>query len=89
MACKWMHALPRKIVLTYALERPNPLELISVDGVGPRQCQGSQKYYIAIIDHASRFMVTSASDVPITSETLKERWLATFVRLSFASVPFF
>lgn len=58
---------PRKIVLTYVLERPNPIKLISVDGVGPRLWQGSQKYCLAVIDHVSRFMVTRASDVLIIS----------------------
>lgn len=82
LVCQRMHAPPRKIVLTYVLERPMPFELISLDCVGPRQWWGKTKYYLSMIDHATRFMITRASDAPITTafviETLKEKWLSGF-----------
>lgn len=82
LICQRMHAPPRRLVLTYVLEKPSPFELISLDCVGPRSWWGVQKYYLSVIDHASRFVVTSASDSAITTafviEVLKEKWLASF-----------
>lgn len=54
-------------------------------GVEPRQWWGKTKYYLAMIDHASRFIVTRASDAPITTafvlEAMKKKWLSNFCTL--------
>jgi len=64
------------------LSRPLPLQLISMDCVGPRTWWNSIFYYVVIIDHASRFIVAKSTLVPPTSawliSVLKELWLSVF-----------
>lgn len=63
------------------LSRPAPFQLISLDFVGPRQVGNRRLYYLVVIDHASRFIVTGATESTTSSiivKLLKERWVSIF-----------
>ena len=47
---------PSRTSLRGLLSKPLPLELISLDCVGPRTWCGNKYYYVVIIDHATRFI---------------------------------
>ena len=54
--CTRTAAMPKAPSLSYVLERPFPMQLVSLDHVGPRDWKGNQFYYLVIIDHHSRFL---------------------------------
>ena len=73
----------RLATLSGVLSRPLPLQLISLDFVGPRPWPNNiSYYYLVIIDHASRFIVTVSTSSPPTSEWLinmfRRLWVAIF-----------
>ncbi len=75
--------VPSKLVTLHGvLSRPLPLQLISLDFVGPRDWQdNSTYYYLVIIDHASRFMTTiSHNSVP------DSQWLINVFRRCWVSI---
>jgi hypothetical protein len=47
---------PTRTALKGLLSRPMPLELVSLDCVGPRRWGGIQYYYVVLIDHCTRFV---------------------------------
>lgn len=53
------------------LTRPSPMQLVSLDYVGPRPWGGRQVYYIVVIDHASRFIVGREADAPDSASAVK------------------
>ena len=63
------------------LERPGAFDLISLDYVGPRFYQGDSWHYLVVIDHATRYVLTSAT-LFATSEhvcsTLRNEWVKVF-----------
>lgn len=79
--CKRLSVPKRRYVLG-ALSEPFPLEMVSLDHVGPRRWNGKQYWLLVIIDHASRFMVVAPmKEAPNAINTLKafrERWVAVF-----------
>ena len=85
LPCK-RHALPpRKSTALNVLTKPHPFELISVDLVGPRKRERDRPhtyYYLVIIDHATRFLVTVPSLGCPTArwivETIGTRWVQYF-----------
>ena len=63
------------------LEKPVPLQLISLDHVGPRKWGDRTVYYLVMIDHATRFMVATLMETISGAETkraLEERWVSVF-----------
>ena len=75
--------IPSKLTtMSGVLSRPLPLQLISFDFVGPRDWSNNKTYYyLVIIDHASRFMVTCSTDKPPTAE-----WLVNVFRRTWISI---
>jgi len=60
-----------------------PLQLVSIDVVGERYWGSSGKwYYLVIIDHASRFMMTTSADNPFQTvsiiQAFKDFWVSPF-----------
>lgn len=82
LTCKRNRVVERPVSLKGILSKPEPLEMISIDCVGPRMWWNTKRYYICIIDHASRFVNLSSRDHAPTSkdiiDMLKERWLPIF-----------
>ena len=63
------------------LEKPQPLQMISLDHVGPRTWFDRTVYYMVIIDHASRFMVAiEVADLTgkTTKDVLRQSWVSIF-----------
>ena len=63
------------------LEKPLPLQLISLDHVGPRKWANQTVFYLVMIDHATRFMMATPMEVvsgAATKRALEERWVAVF-----------
>ena len=75
------HAPTQARTLRGLLEKPRPLQLISLDHVGPREWNGEMKYYLVCIDHATRFVVAVTLDevsATSTRKALEERWINIF-----------
>lgn len=73
---------PKQSSVSGVLTRPLPFQLVSLDLVGPLNW-GSQGWtYLCIVDHYSRYMVTRATDKPVTADwicrTFEEAWLGVF-----------
>lgn len=66
--------------LTSVLTKPLPLQMVSVDHVGPRLWFGCIVTYVVIIDHASRFIVAKrcAATMEATVEALRSSWCHIF-----------
>ena len=65
----------------YALSKPYPFELISLDWVGPETINGVEHYYLVIIDHASRFVMADVSltcDAQVTRDLFERGWCSIF-----------
>ena len=63
------------------LERPNAWEVISVDYVGPRRVGDNMWYYLVVICHSTRYMVTGLTknpDMKFTIQVLREKWIPYF-----------
>eukprot|EP00121_Abeoforma_whisleri_P016886 Awhi_evm1s15480 len=63
------------------LERPYAFELISVDYVGPREVKGLSCYYLVVICHCTRFMVTAGCTSPnmkVAIHVLRTQWIPYF-----------
>lgn len=61
------------------LDRPYPMQLVSLDYVGPRTWNNKQAYYLVIIDHATRFVVTSVCEeltAAAAKKVFRERWIS-------------
>ena len=77
------NAIPhRATTLSGVLSRPLPFHLVSLDVVGPRRVGQTKYYYLVMIDHASRFMVTHCWWHPhITEDVInifETRWMQVF-----------
>lgn len=72
---------PKVRTIRGALLRPRSFELISLDYVGPRTVGGVQFWYLVVIDHASRYVMT---DVTVNmgqahvQEVLETKWVTVF-----------
>lgn len=71
----------RLVTISGVLSRPLPLQLVSLDFVGPRSHYSIDFYYLCIVDHASRFMITCPTSKPPTAQ-----WLLSVFRASWVSV---
>lgn len=63
------------------LAKPRPMELVSADFVGPRLWGNARVYYLVILDHYSRFMLTMPLRTPPTARDAQiglERWVSIF-----------
>lgn len=63
------------------LDWPYPMQLVSLDFVGPRTWDNTQVHYLVIIDHATRFVVTSTCEEPtaaVAKKIFRERWTSIF-----------
>jgi len=63
------------------LSKPQPMQVVSLDFVGPRIWGCRKVYYIVAIDHASRFMMAKETADTSGKEVLtffKQHWLAVF-----------
>ena len=83
LVCVRKHVPSRSVSLSGVLSRPLPFQLISLDFVGPREWPDkSTYYYLVVIDHASRFMVTVSRNEPPTAEWLlnvfRRTWISIF-----------
>ena len=73
--------IPNRAHPRAVLQRPCAFDLVSLDYVGPRDARGVSWYYLVLIDHATRYVVTSATTEPVTAhviKTLKECWIRYF-----------
>ena len=52
---------PKRTHPKNCLERPGAFDLVALDYVGPRVALGETWYYLVIIDHATRYVVTSVT----------------------------
>eukprot|EP01071_Lankesteria_metandrocarpae_P011347 Lankesteria_metandrocarpae@DN5435_c0_g2_i1.p1 len=80
LICQSHGAPPKARYIRPALERPMPLQLISVDHVGPRKWFNREVHYIVIIDHCTRFMVAASCGMTALEsiEMLRTRWCSVF-----------
>ena len=81
LLCARMAAMPKAPSLSYVLERPFPMQLVSLDHVGPRNWKGSQFHYLVMIDHHSRFLQACVVASVTSTETKKafhEKWIGVF-----------
>ena len=82
LVCARMAPPPNKFSLMGLLSRPLPLQMISLDCVGPRIWWNKIFYYVVIIDHASRFIMAKTSLVPPNSawiiDVIKNYWMPVF-----------
>ena len=72
---------PMRSTSSKVLQRPTANELISIDYVGPRLWQGSQWYYVVVIDHCTRFVMTDVTDIQSSDHSvaiLRDRWIPVF-----------
>lgn len=63
------------------LTKPQPLQMLSLDFVGPRVWGSRKVHFIVGIDHASRFVLAKSADGPTARaaiQFLKECWLPVF-----------
>ena len=63
------------------LEKPCPMQLVSLDYVGPLQWHGSSRSYLVVIDHSTRFVVgvaCSRMDAESTVQLFRERLVSVF-----------
>lgn len=63
------------------LDRPYPMQLVSLDFVGPRTWNNAQFYYLVIIDHATRFVVTEVckeATAAVAKKVFSKRWISIF-----------
>ena len=75
--------IPSRLMSLYGvLSRPLPLQLISLDFVGPRTWSNSSTYYyLVIIDHASRFLVSCSTDRAPTADWLLNKFRRLWVSI--------
>ena len=82
LPCIRQAAPPKKSSLRGVLTRPLPLQLVSLDIVGPCQWSANHWYYLVILDHATRYMVARATQEAPTTEWIKtimdEAWIPIF-----------
>ena len=57
LMCQRLH-VHRTMGMSSVLEKPMPMMMVSLDYVGPREWLGDVWYYLVIIDHHSRYMMT-------------------------------
>lgn len=74
--------LQKPLTISNTLQRPEPLELISLDCVGPRKWKGKDVHFICVIDHYSRFIILESVPNKPTSKDiitcLQHKWNAIF-----------
>jgi transposase InsO family protein len=82
LICIRHSAPPRAITTMGILSRPLPLQLISLDFVGPRMWWAKSYYFLVVIDHATRYIMAKATDNPPTTkwtiEAMKRQWCSVF-----------
>lgn len=81
LVCARFGVAPKRRVLQGVLQRPFPLELISLDFVGPWEWQGSMFSVLVAIDHFSRFVVCKATMRQTAKEVedfMEQYWLPVF-----------
>lgn len=67
--------------LTHTLSRPNLFQLISIDFIGPRRVFATNFYVMIIVDHHSRYMITTILDIitnPLPQEDIRDHWISKF-----------
>ena len=78
----WQSNLPSKPrSVRGLLEKPCPMQLVSLDYVGPLQWHGSSRSYLVVIDHSTRFVVgvaCSRMDAESTVQLFRERLVSVF-----------
>eukprot|EP00923_Selenidium_pygospionis_P010810 GHVN01018939.1.p1 GENE.GHVN01018939.1~~GHVN01018939.1.p1 ORF type:complete len:230 (-),score=3.33 GHVN01018939.1:428-1117(-) len=67
---------PVQSTVTMVLSKPQPIELVSLDYVGPRNNNGKNYSYLATTDHCTRFVMT----FPLLSEELSSKHVIKSVR---------
>lgn len=82
LVCMRRAAPPRASSVMGLLTRPLPLQLISLDFVGPRSWWNTTWCYMVIIDHATRFIMAEAVATPPTTkwaiQVMTNRWFPVF-----------
>nr|ABV45228.1 unknown [Ascogregarina taiwanensis] len=82
LVCIRQAAPPKPIIIGNVLTRPLPLQLISVDLVGPRRWGIQEWYYLVIIDYCTRFLVAQATiEAPTTTwviGVIQKHWTPVF-----------
>ena len=82
LVCKRFAPSPRGRSLLGVFSSPTPLDVVSLDFVGPRKWGADEFYYIVAIDHCSRFVVAKSCSSISSSfaiSFLKERWIPCLV----------
>ena len=82
LVCIRHGAPPKPITTMNILSRPLPLQLISLDIVGPRKWNAKNWYYLVIMDHGTRYMVARATTTPPNAtwviKKMKNHWVPLF-----------
>eukprot|EP00921_Rhytidocystis_pertsovi_P026244 GHVQ01042332.1.p1 GENE.GHVQ01042332.1~~GHVQ01042332.1.p1 ORF type:complete len:285 (-),score=26.53 GHVQ01042332.1:262-1116(-) len=72
---------PVRSTTTMVLSRPCAFELVSLDYVGPLRVYEVSWYFLVVIDHCTRFLLTFPTKSPtgeFAADCLKRSWIPTF-----------
>jgi hypothetical protein len=77
------HTKPRRLqTASGVLSKPLPLQLISLDLIGPYRIKGEKRWILVIVDHATRFIMAnatrSATAVEVV-EVMQQQWCKVFL----------
>ena len=81
LPCKRHRPQTQQKTFSGVLTKPQPLQMISLDFVGPRVWGSKKVYFIVGIDHASRFAMAKVCPGPTTNEAisfLTSNWMSVF-----------